>query len=252
MSDVASNTTIEEIKTLLGEATDGPWHWNAPGSADGTDEAVRSYWCLSPGILIAGERDGTPDGDEIDRANARLIALAPTLAKMVLEQAKQIAALEAEAEGAHMVIAEHRSRIARITEELDALREAAMDAIDAWLWWLEDETDRCRSVPNDALDVLRVELKKQAPHSADATGREVERVARAICIAAGDLPDTIPTQSLEQSQDPLWKTDYEDMAKAAIEAMSAPVEVVLEAAHSPQGEDTHQPKASQNTKGPRQ
>ena len=38
-----------------------------------------TVWSLEPGILVADETDGTPGGDEHDRANARLIATAPEL-----------------------------------------------------------------------------------------------------------------------------------------------------------------------------
>ena len=59
--------------------TPGPWAWNH-------DEA--GQWFLSPGVLIADTDNGTPGGDEIDRANAALIAAAPEL----LEAARVIIA----------------------------------------------------------------------------------------------------------------------------------------------------------------
>ena len=46
-----------------------------------------SDWRLAPGVLLADCNSGTPGGDEIDRANARLIAVAPdmlALLKMIV------------------------------------------------------------------------------------------------------------------------------------------------------------------------
>lgn len=53
--------------------TPGPWHWRSEG------EGWYQEWYLDPGIMIAYGGDGTPGGDEIDRANAHLIAAAPDL-----------------------------------------------------------------------------------------------------------------------------------------------------------------------------
>lgn len=51
--------------------TPGPWHW--------TKDIVIGEYNLAPGILLTALTDGTPWGDEIDRANAHLIATAPDL-----------------------------------------------------------------------------------------------------------------------------------------------------------------------------
>lgn len=70
--------TIEELKALLDKATRGPWKW------------VRDYsglggpWRLTPGVMWPSNSEATPGGDEIDRANASLIVLAPTLAAEVI------------------------------------------------------------------------------------------------------------------------------------------------------------------------
>lgn len=53
--------------------TDGPWEWVKDG-----DPNWPSY-DLTPGVMTKDNRDGTPWGDEIDQANARLIAAAPDL-----------------------------------------------------------------------------------------------------------------------------------------------------------------------------
>lgn len=47
----------------ISKATPRPWEW--------TKE--EGYWFLSPGVLICDGTDGSPEGDEIDRANAALI-----------------------------------------------------------------------------------------------------------------------------------------------------------------------------------
>ena len=53
--------------------TPGPWSWDEE-CPDGYSE-----WYLRPGVLIVDGSDGTPDGDEIDRANAQIIAAAPDM-----------------------------------------------------------------------------------------------------------------------------------------------------------------------------
>lgn len=53
--------------------TPGPWWWRREKA-----KPVQG-WYLAPGVLIADGNDGTPGGDEMDRANANLIAAAPDL-----------------------------------------------------------------------------------------------------------------------------------------------------------------------------
>lgn len=53
--------------------TPGPWEW-----VKSKNDNWSSY-DLSPGILTKDTADGTTFGDEIDRANASLIAAAPDL-----------------------------------------------------------------------------------------------------------------------------------------------------------------------------
>lgn len=78
--------TTDELKALLAKATRGPWKWRLK---DGPE------WFLSPGILKVegGMTDGTPMGDMTDRANARLIAMAPDLAAEVIALREQKARL---------------------------------------------------------------------------------------------------------------------------------------------------------------
>lgn len=77
---------MADLRKLLAEATPGPWKWRLE---DGPE------WFLSPGILKVegGMTDGTPMGDAIDRANARLIAMAPDLAAEVIALREQKARL---------------------------------------------------------------------------------------------------------------------------------------------------------------
>lgn len=84
--------TTDELKALLAETTPGPWNWRLE---DGPK------WFLSPGVLKVegGMTDGTPMGDAIDRANASLIALAPTLAAEVIALREREARLVDAAKG---------------------------------------------------------------------------------------------------------------------------------------------------------
>ncbi|AEY69679.1 hypothetical protein V19_10 [Brucella phage V_19] len=62
--------------------TKGPWEW-----VKSKNDNWSSY-DLSPGILTKDTADGTPFGDEIDRANAHLIAAAPELYRNLEEVRK--------------------------------------------------------------------------------------------------------------------------------------------------------------------
>lgn len=53
--------------------TPGPWKWQRQ------NEQEWPSYDLSPGVLTKDTADGTPWGDEIDRANAHMIAAAPDL-----------------------------------------------------------------------------------------------------------------------------------------------------------------------------
>lgn len=69
--------------------TEGPWTWER----DGTH--AESY-SLSPGVLLTSLPDGTPWGDEIDQANARLIAAAPEMAQLLAISASLLHQIERE------------------------------------------------------------------------------------------------------------------------------------------------------------
>lgn len=61
--------------------TKGPWEWRI----DKNDTVS-----LEPGVLITDYTDGTPWGDKIDKANARLIAAAPDLLECAIETRKLV------------------------------------------------------------------------------------------------------------------------------------------------------------------
>lgn len=54
---------------MSGQWTPGPW------------PKFPRQWRIHPGVLLSDGNSGTPGGDEIDRANAALIAAAPDLAE---------------------------------------------------------------------------------------------------------------------------------------------------------------------------
>ena len=72
--------------------TPGPWSWDEE-CPDGYSE-----WYLRPGVLIVDGSDGTPDGDEIDRANAQIIAAAPDMHATIFALCDALDELRAENE----------------------------------------------------------------------------------------------------------------------------------------------------------
>ena len=62
--------------------TEGPWEWK-------NDDQPHIKYRLAPGVLITDYESGTPWGDEIDRANARLISQAPVMAE-ALEKLRRL------------------------------------------------------------------------------------------------------------------------------------------------------------------
>lgn len=88
---MTDHLTAEQIEGLLKEATPGPWRWVR-------DKGFYASWRIAPGVLVVegGMTDGTPQGDAIDRANARLIVAAPTLARTALDALAEVERLKEE------------------------------------------------------------------------------------------------------------------------------------------------------------
>lgn len=84
--------------------TPGPWEWRRDGGA----------FFLSPGVLVTNFTDGTLWGDELDQANAHLIAAAPDLLEALHQCLGTLKALDAEygyaAEAARAAIAKAEGR----------------------------------------------------------------------------------------------------------------------------------------------
>lgn len=113
---------IKELKQALEAATPGPWNWHNDAHHPGKYE-----WSIQPGVLEADGTDGTPGGDKIDRANARLIVEAvnnlPKLLK-VAEAAEEAviaedAGFEAVNNGGDLTLAAER-----MSDAVEALRKA--------------------------------------------------------------------------------------------------------------------------------
>lgn len=62
--------------------TPGPWKW--------IKETEIDAWSLGPGVLLTDYTDGTPAGDDLDKANARLIAAAPELMEALQEALRYV------------------------------------------------------------------------------------------------------------------------------------------------------------------
>ena len=59
---------LAELDAVMAKATAGEWEWRNDQLLPLSDQ-----WTISPGVLIADSNNGTPGGDEIDRANAAAI-----------------------------------------------------------------------------------------------------------------------------------------------------------------------------------
>lgn len=124
--------TTDELKALLAETTPGPWNWRLE---DGPK------WFLSPGVLKVegGMTDGTPMGDAIDRANASLIALAPTLAAEVI------------------ALREREARLVEALRWMGAERNKQMRTAD-----YHGDDCRCYRCAEDAVFAALAEIEKEA------------------------------------------------------------------------------------------
>lgn len=111
-----SHTPINDLTAIRAQMealegfTPGPWTWKN----DVNDEY--SEWSVSPGVLLADGPDGTPSGDEIDRANARLIAAAPEMHSTITAMADALDAATARAEAAEAEVGRLREALTVIAE----------------------------------------------------------------------------------------------------------------------------------------
>ena len=81
---------LAELDAVMAKATAGEWEWRNDQLLPLSDQ-----WTISPGVLIADSNNGTPGGDEIDRANAAAIVALhnayPDLRALIEAQAATIA-----------------------------------------------------------------------------------------------------------------------------------------------------------------
>jgi hypothetical protein len=84
-------TRQDELRAMVAAATPGPWHWDAGLVPPDGPETYADIYVDGGETIIAGFNDLIPKG----RANARLIAQAPTLAVELAAALDRVAALEA-------------------------------------------------------------------------------------------------------------------------------------------------------------
>lgn len=120
-------TLLETLRALAPVVTPGEWYW-ANDQLSTPNNPVRQ-WTISPGVLIADGCNGTPGGDTIDQANARLIV---TLRNALPEL---IAALEVVA-----LVRDEDWLAERISDSLD-VDWRPIDAARAIIAALPKETD---------------------------------------------------------------------------------------------------------------
>lgn len=125
--------TIEELKALLDKATRGPWKWVRDRSGLG------GPWRLTPGVMWPSNSEATPGGDEIDRANASLIVLAPTLAAEVI------------------ALREREARLVEALRWMGAERNKQMRTAD-----YHGDDCRCYRCAEDAVFAALAEIEKEA------------------------------------------------------------------------------------------
>jgi hypothetical protein len=76
------------------------------------DLRMHGSYRLAPGVLITTATDGTPWGDEIDKANARLIAAAPEILDALKASNEKLETLLFAGKG-HPLIAANLAAIAK-------------------------------------------------------------------------------------------------------------------------------------------
>ncbi len=126
--------TDEAVKALLDGATPGPWLWEKEEYDEGR------CWHLAPGVLILDADGGGPDGaDEIDAANARLIAAAPDLARALLDARAELDTTQTQvgdwivrADEANVKVETLEAELARIRAE-KAEQEPFQERVRPWM-----------------------------------------------------------------------------------------------------------------------
>jgi hypothetical protein len=143
----------DELEKLLAAATKGPWQ----AASGHVQKGGKLYWQIEDGMdAIMQNQFCWTQGDA--EANARLIALTPTLAADLIRLRAEVATLTASEEGAHMTIATvigerdaARAEVATLRASEARMREAVRYAHDK-LWELNpsnyDHDEVCKA--NDA------------------------------------------------------------------------------------------------------
>lgn len=94
---------------------------------------------------LAAERD-----EAIDQRNASDFVLALALKMSERRSAERDAHRDAHAAAQNVLNALYCER--------DRLREALREIVEAWDWWQQDTSDRCQSVPSEAIARARAAL----------------------------------------------------------------------------------------------
>jgi hypothetical protein len=94
---------LTALQALLAKMTPTPWDWSRTAL-----EPSALAWSIQPGVLIADGNDGTPGGDEIDRANALgIVALVNSADALITE----VLALRAENERLRSLRDQYREQV---------------------------------------------------------------------------------------------------------------------------------------------
>ena len=174
--------TLDEIEKLLADATQGPWQVDYP------DELTPNIWVIAPTncgvskIEICDYDDGNgPILTDEDYANARLIAAAPALARLALDQARELAVerksraryqdkcegMAEQAEADQIKIEAQAAEIARLRGVLEhGLKECARETIRAEA--AEAEIARLRDALRNSAAILQAACNSKRLHEGDS------------------------------------------------------------------------------------
>lgn len=107
---------LDELKALRAKMTPTPWDWSRTAL-----EPDSLAWSIQPGVLIADGNDGTPGGDEIDRANALGIVALVNAAEPMLDEIERMREALIRLRDCDWVIS--------LPDRMDAVREIARAAL---------------------------------------------------------------------------------------------------------------------------